>query len=243
MTRVLLIGDSHLGAIKRGQRLEPSRSTWLSFENLGKGRVAKTRFFEVYEAAGCVRITADEWNKLEFFGAGRTERPVPDLLVVSLPLNTSRILREFSWDTHVPWRLKLKDGEIALSDAFVDGLIDQDSRNAVDFVFALSDIGLSVAVLEAPRFFEDAGFLKTCRLDVIGYIDKAYRQRVGQTLESKGISVIPQAPHTISDLGSTKMDFDNERPEDAHHGNATYGTIAIEQIQTYASGRLGRAVD
>lgn len=235
MTNILLIGDSHLGAVKRGHEADPGRYPWLSFANLGKGQVAKTRFFEVDEAACCVRITAKEWNRLEFSGAAHGDQPAPDLLVVSLPINTSRILREFSWETHVPWHLKRKDHEVALSSAFVDSLIEQDSGHAVDFVIALSKIGLAVAVLEAPRFFEDAGYLKRCRLDVIQYIDNQYRQRVGQNLAQRGIGVIPQAPHTISDMGTTKMEFKNERPGDVHHANVVYGQLAIDQIRAFAT--------
>jgi hypothetical protein len=238
MTQILLIGDSHLGAVKRGYDLHPERYPNISFASLGKGGVATSRFFEVDETGDSVRITAETWNKLEFSRAGQRDKPVPGLLVLSLPLNTSRILRDYSWDTHVPWFLKRDEHEVAISDAFVEGLIDQDSCHTIDYAVALSDLGISIAVLEAPRFFEDAAYLKRCRLDVIQHVDRLYRQRVGQRLAGHGISVIPQPPQTIGDLGTTRMAFDNEKPRDVHHANAAYGQLALDQIQSFATQQL-----
>lgn len=241
MTRILLIGDSHLGAVKRGYNLEPDRYPGISFSGLGKGGVARNRFFEVDDTGDSVRITAESWNKLEFSRSGMGDTPLPDLLVISLPMNTSRILRDFSWDTHVPWLLKRHESEVAISDAFADCLIDQDSCHATDYAIALSSLGISVAVLEAPRFFEDAIFLKRCRLDVIQHVDTLYRERVGQRLAPHDIGIISQPPQTISDLGTTKMAFNNENPRDVHHANAAYGQLALDQIQSFAAKRLEMA--
>lgn len=240
MTNILLVGESHIGAVKRGYNEEPERFPWMSFASLGKGRIATTRFFEVDETKERVLIISEHWNKLEF---SKLDKDVPDLLVLSLPINTSRILRDVSWDTHVPWRLRQSDHETPLSDAFVNRLIDQDSGYAIDYTVALAELGMNVAVLEAPRFFEDAGYLKHCRLDVIQFIDKLYRQRVVDRLGEKGVGVIPQAPHTISDMGATKMEFDNERQGDVHHANLVYGQIVLEQIQNYAIEQLGMRLD
>ena len=236
MTKILLVGDSHLGAVKRAHDANPERYPSFSFAYLGKGGLAKTRFFDVDEAKGSVRIISQGWRKLDFC---RSDQDLPNLVVLSLPVNTSRILREMSWRTHVPWRLRQHDNEVALSDGFVDRLIDTDSGYAVEYAAALTEIGLSIAALEAPRFFEDAPYLKRCRLDVIRYIDTLYRQRVVDRLSDLGIGVITQAPQTISEIGSTKMEFDNERPGDVHHANLNYGQIALQQIQDFASQHLG----
>ena len=37
------------------------------------------------------------------------------MIAISLPLNTARVLRGGSWQTHVPWRLQQDDAEIPLS--------------------------------------------------------------------------------------------------------------------------------
>ncbi|MFC6196464.1 hypothetical protein [Ponticaulis profundi] len=234
MTNVLVLGDSHLGAIKRAHNEVREENKWLSFMALGKGTFATSPFFEVDEQGKTVRITAEEWNKVEFSSSSTGKAKWPDLLVVSLPINTSRILRDFSWETHVPWRLKETSKEITLSDAFVEKLIAQDNQYAIDYTTALVKIGMQVAALEAPRFFEDAPYLKTSRLNVISHIDALYRERTIQTLSSRGVGVIRQAKDTISETGTTKMAFNNERPNDVHHANLEYGHICISEIRKYA---------
>lgn len=236
MTEVLLVGDSHIGPIRRAFNETPERYPWLTFARLGKGGIARTDFFEVDEPASAVRISAPEWNTVVF---SRDGGRWPDLVVLSLPINSSRILRGFSWDTQVPWQLKQGDDESTLSDALVDGLIDQDSGYATAYAIALAELGLPVAVIEAPRFFEDAPYLNKCRFDVIHHIDTRYRQRVTERLANNGVDVITQPVETIDVRGTTKMDFDNEREGDIHHANAAYGQIVLEQIRLYGATKLG----
>ena len=57
MTKILLVGDSHLGAVKRAHDANPERYPSFSFAYLGKGGLAKTRFFDGRSVASCKHIS------------------------------------------------------------------------------------------------------------------------------------------------------------------------------------------
>lgn len=227
MRTVILTGDSHLGPLKRSMALDPSlASAPLVFWPLGKGAGAREAFFDV--GLQGVTTTYSKWHNRTFSNQSLAEVSTDALLVVSLPLNTSRILRDYSWNRHVPWRLV--KGEIALSDAVVSAMIEQDSQHAINFVIELQRIWNSVAVLEAPRFFRNASYLDHYRFDVCSYIDQTYRAQVSARLHTAGIKIIVQPSETIASDGTTDLAYDHENPDDDHHGNMKYGLATLRAV-------------
>lgn len=75
------------------------------------------------------------------------------LLAVSLPINSSRILRDVSWQRHVPWKLKKRRREIPISDGLIETIIEQDCSKSIAFVKAIALTGIKVVGIEGPRFF------------------------------------------------------------------------------------------
>lgn len=232
MRPVIITGDSHLGPIRRGLGLLPEADQdRFTFWPLGKGGALRSQCHVFDAASQVLRTMSRSWNN-RVFSKEAIGAVGPDaVLVVSLPLNSSRILRDYSWETHTPWHLA-KD-EFALSDRMVERMIDDDSIHALNLVRDLARIWPQTAVIEAPRFFANASYLGRKRLDVCRHVDAAYRDRVRGILAEAGIDVIAQPAATVTDEGMTALSFDHHDPQDDHHANEAYGKLALEEIGAY----------
>lgn len=228
---IVLTGESHLGAIKRGAPENPTVLYW----PLGPGGQVVTPFFDYNAEANSVRITAPNWRKMSYSKDSLTFDGTQALLALSMPLNTSRILRDHDWVTHVPWHLVQSPDEAPLSDAVVAAILEQDYRYSIAFVEALLACGIQVVVIEGPHFFEHARYVKRMRLDVVTYIDTQYRETVIAKLAHLGVDVIRQRSETLTHQNSTKKKFKHESSTDQHHASAKYGTLVYEDLIAYAA--------
>ncbi len=231
MQPILVIGDSHVAAFRRAQDGIPSDlDKDIAIEPLGAGSGVLKPFFSVDEDTGEVSTHADGWRNRTFSKELLAdENDATPLIALSLPINTSRILRDFGWHSHAPWQLCEGD-ELPLSDQAVERLIEQDSQYAVGFAEALKSVGLDVLVIEGPRFFEDAKYLDRNRFEVCQYIDALYRSTVQGKLATAEISVLQQPEETITDYGTTVVDYHVENPNDVHHANASYGRMMLDRL-------------
>ncbi len=157
------------------------------------------------------------------------------IVFLSMPLNTSRILRDFAWDRFAPG--PVARDETPFSEKLVDGLIDMDSTHAVRLAQDLSKIWPNLVVVEAPRFFANAGYLGKHRFEICQHVDDVYRKRVRGQLSASGIAILDQPANTITEAGTTDLFYDNENPLDDHHASAAYGRLVLEQMMTYAASR------
>ena len=234
MKRLLLTGDSHLGALRRGADLlpDPADRDRMVFWPLGVGGALRACVHAHDAAAQTVTTIASAWRKQVFSPA--TIRAIGEdvRLVVSLPLNTSRILREHGWKTHAPWQLAM--GEFPVSDQVLNAMIDADSRHALAMVCDLARIWPDLLVVEAPRFFARTALRDGLRLEVCAHVDAAYRARVGAALQAAGVAVVGQPAATVDTPGTTRAEFAHENPKDDHHANAAYGALALQDVMRVA---------
>lgn len=228
---IIFTGESHLGAIARSA---PETRVNATFWPLGKGSMVKTPFFEHDVATKTVRTVADGWRNRVFSKETLTFNGSQALIALSMPLNTSRVFRDYSWNTHVPWQLQKTKAEIALSDTVVDTLFAQDYGYVLKFVTALQACDISVVAIEGPRFFGIAPYLKRHRFDVCAYIDAHYRKTVKAKLFALGVDVVEQPPKTVTDRGTTDVAFSREDPKDTYHANEKFGSLMFEEVITYA---------
>ena len=171
---IVLTGESHLGAIHRGGTENPALTYW----PLGAGGEVATPFFHHAPETSSLHTTVKGWRNRVYSKETLSFDGSLALVALSLPLNTSRILRDYSWGTHVPWHLQKTQVETPLSDAVVQSLCEQDYRHALAFIAGLLACEIPIVVIEGPHFFEHAPYLKTHRLDVCSYIDATYRKAV-----------------------------------------------------------------
>jgi hypothetical protein len=233
MKPLVLIGDSHLAAIKMGLDLDPAMTTSreVLFHPFGRGGLATTPFFSLSEDATELRTHARGWSNLtltrDSFRAGTGEGAV---IAISLPLNTARVLRGGSWQTHVPWRMQQDDTELPLSDQTLTQIFTDDCANAIAYVRAVAALGFEVIVIEAPRFVEHAVYLHPIRREVCHMIDTSYRGHVRAQLAASGIPVLDQPAGTITPDGTTDAAFRHENPKDNQHANADYGRQVMQAL-------------
>lgn len=236
MKPILFTGDSHLAAIRKS--LDPTVAEklpgFVDFAPLGRGGEAVTDFFSVLDCGLSVTTHGDGWRNRTFSRETVQINGQEAVLVLSMPLNTSRILRDYSWARNVPWSFKSKNIEIALSDTLLHELISYDSGNSIRFAVALQNAGVDVVILEGPRFFENADYLESCRFEVCQYVDEAYRRYVGRVLSENGLEIIAQPPQTITDYGTTNLEYDHPDPSDNHHANVAYGGLVLEHVIEFA---------
>lgn len=226
--QIIIVGDSHLGAIKRGFDDAPeSIQRRITFVPLGPGTIVREDFFKT------------EGKHVVVETKRHARLPLPDatpdaVYAVSLPLNTSRILRAFEWDKFVPWYMVQNASEMPLSQEALLRLIRSDVDKAIEFVAALSGLGLDVAVVEAPMFFDDANYLATFRFDVCKEVAALYRNYVlGRLVELK-VGAVLQPQSTLTSRGTTELAYNHEDPEDVHHGNARFGRVMLDELVKYA---------
>ncbi|MBF9058679.1 hypothetical protein HKCCSP123_05735 [Rhodobacterales bacterium HKCCSP123] len=238
MRPLALIGDSHIGAMKRAFDGTPGMAgrRKVHFHPFGPGGEAATAFFALSDEGTSVTTRAARWRNLTLDRdsfAGPTGQGA--IIALSLPMNTSRVLRGFGWDRHVPWALRGEGDEIPLSDQAVLRIIEQDCGPSVAFARAVASLGLDVIVVEGPRFFAHATYVGRLRREVCREIDRRYRAHVGEALELSGIPVLRQPERTITPDGLTDEAFRHENPKDTHHANADYGRLVMAALIALAA--------
>lgn len=229
MKHIILTGDSHLGPLRRGlDSIASKHQNRFTFWPLGKGAAVREKCHKFDSATQVLTTISRSWRNRVFSSETIASEGIDVNVVISLPLNTSRILRDYSWDTHAPW--SISRDETALSDAMVDEIIAGDAIHALNMAFDLVKIWPQTAVLEAPRFFSNASYLEGKRIDVFTYIDTIYRKKIRNILNDAGVNVISQPDITITEDGTTALEFDHDDPTDDHHANDSYGKLALEAI-------------
>ena len=236
MTPIILTGDSHLAALRRGVDLLASaqmRDRFV-FWPFGTGSIARARFHQRNPEDGSIIVDPQPLPRLVFSPETIAQVGEDARLVVSLPLHSARFLRRYGWNTHAPWRLA--DSTIALSDRVLEAMIDADSRHPLDFIRDLVRILPRVSVLEPPRLFATANLLDKVRPEVLTTLEETYRARIRVRLAEMEVSVIDQPPETVTPDHMTDLAYDNENPDDQHHANKTYGSLALDAILRHVDG-------
>lgn len=230
MTPIILTGDSHLAAMKRGVDLleEPRARSRFIFWPFGPATIARAAFHDRDQRDGTVTVAPARFSPVVFSQASLAVVGPDASLVISLPLHSARFLRFYSWETHVPWKRARE--EVALSDKMVEEMIDEDCLHAVSFVRDVAQVLPKVHVLEAPRLFANSNLLEKSRLEVLLDLQEVYRDRVRAKLLKLGVPVIDQPSETITEDRMTDLAYDNENPDDQHHGNRAYGKLALEAV-------------
>jgi hypothetical protein len=226
-----MVGDSHLGAIKRAYDVAPVGQ--IAFRPIGAGSIVYEKFFRVDEAKGKVIVKTRRLGQIRL-PLDTEDTGADAVYAISLPLNTSRILRDYDWRNYVPWNLVRKASEKPLSDEAVLRLIRSDTDRAIAFAEALADRGLEVIVIEAPMFFEDAPYLSRQRLDVCLEVARRYCDYVIGRLSARKIRVARQPRSTLTKDGTTDMAYHHEKPNDIHHGNTIFGVAMLQEIARMA---------
>lgn len=237
MTIVVVTGDSHCAALKFGfDRLKNMPSSLdIRFRPLGGGGQVPTPFYALEDGGSTVKIVCPRWWPRRFPDPEIDHNRNEVVYAVSMPLNTSRILRDFPWGDFVPWQVRNPD-ERALSQKLFEAVLWTDAKYAVEFIGALVNVGLNVVVLEGPHFFSDSPYLRHARMDVCRYVSNSYRAMVRARLAEHSVSIVNQPPATLDENGCTQLRYHKDE-RDAHHGNAAFGEIMMTELTNHVIAR------
>jgi hypothetical protein len=228
MKPIVFVGDSHLAAIKLAHDAAPDSR--IAFRPFGPGNIVRDNFFSIDDAKRRIIVRSPHFGNIVL-----PLHAAPDAVyAVSLPLNTSRILRDYDWRNYVPWNFVRNPWERPLSDEAVSRLIESDAGRAIAFAKALAGLATKVMVIEAPTFFEDAPYLAQFRLDVCVEIAQRYCNYVIGRLSEAQIDVVRQPTSTLSELGTTKMAYNHKKPKDVHHANVKFGRMMLRKTMRMA---------
>lgn len=202
------------------------------FWPLGGGGALRRPCHIYDKGSASLTTTSPRWENRVFSRETIGSLGAGTMVFLSMPLNTSRILRDYAWYKFAP--SDLAETETPLSQGMVESLIDLDVSHALNLTKDLSRVWPDLVVVEAPRFFENASYLSKHRFKICQYIDAAYRRRVKATLTKWGIAVLKQPSITVTGAGTTDLAYDNENPLDQHHANAAYGKLVLQQMLSHA---------
>jgi hypothetical protein len=232
--RIILTGDSHLGALRRGLETlsDSSLKERCIFWPLGFGSAVLEPVHLLDENAQELQTIGEQWTNRTFSPRTIGAFGEDTFVVVSLPFQSPRFLRNHDWKKHAPWHLA-KAGQVPISDGMLLEMVAHENRHALAMTRDLHLIWPRTIVLESPRPLPDHPILRSTALEVVLHIDIVYRTHARNALSEWGIHVIGQPNSTIGPKGLTLSKFDHEDPKDQHHVSAEYGGLALQEVLRY----------
>lgn len=228
MREVFVIGDSHSNCLRRvAEALRPEAKSWLHVRPFGAVRQG-IRFHHEVDGE-TIKLLEENWpiKALPFDPSHRND---PDVLyILSMPYNYSPLLRAIEYDR---FTIDPTDEERDfLSEAAVSALIHRRNRLGIALARDMRAIGLNVAVIEAPRIFENRPFVDD--MTAAKAIGRRYFEETAKDLDAAGVPIIRQPPNTIGADGLTLAAF--AREGDYQHGNSDLYALMIDAISALAT--------
>jgi hypothetical protein len=230
--KVLITGDSHLGALKGGLGLLKQNGEWpqqidLNIRPLGIATFANTPFF--IDKGSYAEIYHPEYRK-NFKRFPPWHLKNSDVIFgFSGPLHTARIRWQPDWSKFVPTQLVINEAPV--SNALLEHLIYDDCRYLLAFIDIILRTNKRLFVIEAPRPFEHALNSKKTRPDVFIFIDNYYRDFMRRELMLRNVPVVSVSPDCYdSKIGFMFEHYRHPDPKDLYHANAQYGEIMMENV-------------
>ena len=178
MTDVLVFGDSHTAALRRGQLAIEADGTWpadlrLAVRPLGGGHLATAPFFA--DRGDHAEVTLPEYRR-QFDRLPRADDPSDMVYGVSALLHPVRVWRAPAWQDFAPADMALPD-VAPVSSGTVRRLAIADGRPMLDLVALLRRIGRRVFAVEAPYPFRHHPALRRTPAAVVMRVDVCTARR------------------------------------------------------------------
>lgn len=227
---VLITGDSHCGALRRGQlKLESEGfDTGCLIRPLGAGGRMRTPFFE--DRGKYVEIVEPT------FAEGLSQFPSKnekfEAVGFSAPLHTALVWRG-KWDGQVPWFAieKARERKLVSSNLFFE-VVRRDAKDSLAFLKAVART-TQVFVIEPPAPFRHLPGLKYFGESSVLKMHQAHRDYVLAELAKMNIPVVGLDPEWMDDMGFMSPEFRSDDENDMHHGNAKFGELMMRKISAF----------
>ncbi len=247
--RVLIFGDSHTAALRRGQIAIETEGQWpdaidLTVRPLGGGHLAAEPFFA--DRRDHAEVTLPEYRR-QFSRIPREEDPEDTIYGVSAPLHPVRIWRNPAWQTHAPADMSdaapglAAEATVPVSSGMVRRLALADQRNMLDLVALLRRLKRRVFAIEAPRPFRHHPALRRTPAAVVMRVDALYRETIRAELARLDVPVVTVPALCLDPDGFVREDLG--QASDPHHGNEAYGRIMMAQVLAHLAPGMAQPVE
>jgi hypothetical protein len=228
MKRLVILGDSHLGALKRGlDKLIESNLQFdfsvIDFHPIANGKGMSRNFFSVVA------------DKIIFNNRARSEFSLTGcdkIVYLSGPIHSTRLISYISWT--FKGDSQAVDIDKVYSSGFLESVILNDCGFMLNFINVLQNNGYLVGVIEAPAPFTSTAFFRRNSAATIKYIDWKYRSFVKGFLIQNNVEII-ELPRDCLDSNGFMLDI--YRGGDSTHANDVYGVRMMKLIIQQAFGK------
>lgn len=227
---IYLIGDSHVRNLGVAYAKAPSNfvtpKDGLVIGKVLKHPTALKPFFAQSSAEVCFQEEALGETLRNIIGASTFRTGDPNYYLICMPYVTTVWLRLNQWRTFEPWRTCKNYKKQPLSDLVIREMVLTHFRYLIDFILALQDLKLNIAVLEAPPPRSDdraGGYLSG---ETILELDRLARDTIDEALQD--VPVIRPPAESYDELGFLRQCY--RQLTDRHHANDEYGAVMLSEV-------------
>ena len=231
---ILITGDSHTAAVKRGLNLlESEAAVPPGFEveviGLGGGQHMLDPFFEVRDGVAVMTHPTFAKRLPLLPRPGAAERGT--VYTWCGLFHFAKAWRDRTWIDFRPCTLAGKGAPVSM------GLVAETvlgwARHQLDLVHLVRRTGARVLVMETPRPFRHHWALKHIPAETIIEVDRYLQDLMMSELESRSIEVVRMPAECLDAEGFMNPEWRNEVETDEHHANQAFGALMIRRLCEY----------
>ena len=228
--RVVIFGDSHVGALVRGHRQIRDNGKWPADVELlirgTNGGVFTGEFF--VDRGDHVEIVAEKfWGSMKRLPLA-DDQSRNTVYGICAHYHSARVWRNPQWKHYAP--IALARNEHPVSEEMVKRMAVDDQRQMLALAAVLNRIGVRTFAIEAPRPFSDHRALQLLRKDVIQRVDTIYRKAMRDVLDKLSVPTLGLPAECIAPDGFMDGCFKIDRMGDQHHANSKFGMLMMERM-------------
>lgn len=230
--QVLIVGDSHTGALKRGHDLmvqdgtAPDGITW-RIQPLGPGKRMNTPFWK--KAGDHAVITDLQYGKM--MPKLPPDDPRPDAIGLSMPMWNGRIMRMILQSGYVVHGLP-GQGHV-MSRALLRHMVLSDMKYIMALGAYLGELGYAVFAIEPPTLFRHWSYVRPFGAETCLALQGEVRAIQRACVDEAGMPVIELPEGCILEDGFMDPQHRSEDPTDTHHVNAEFGALMLKRAVPY----------
>jgi hypothetical protein len=247
--KLVICGDSHAEVLAWARSIiakdSPELVDDVAVGPFGNGRYLGEPFFN--EQDGTIKFIREDYAANYEALAGGPLRQSADIVHgFSMGFHTAPLFLHATWRSHVPWRLSSKLGMPPVSDSVVVAMADHIWRYMREFYATAIRLKIRFFVIAAPPPRRSHVCIQQGTApETVIEVDRIFRDSVAKWLTERGITYIVPPKATIDSEGFMLPQYEPlDAPRDYHHGNESYGVVALreilEQISWEEMRRLGQ---
>lgn len=230
---ILIIGESHTAALRRGQlalegRGELPTEETVVIRQIGGGHLLVEPFWKDAENAIEIVHPLMQKHMPQVPPAGQNF----DVIGLSMPLWPGRVFHRM-----VASEVKLPGSSGALrtiSFSVFREIVLDDLRFILSFGEALGRLGFKVCAISPPTLFRDFPGLQRVSHDYAVAVFDTYRSIASAELAKRKIAVVNFPVSCLDAEGFMLPKYRHPDPTDSHHANEEFGILMLRQIVDWA---------